>query len=93
MFDENETVYIRVPFDITSDLSQYDSIRLRMMYDDGFVAYINGTEVARANAPPNLDYNSGATVAVRTRSTLSISISPDSVTRLFKTPMYWQSKD
>jgi len=60
MFGENDTVYIRVPFEITTDLSQYDSIRLRMMYDDGFVAYINGIEVARANAPPNLDYNSGA---------------------------------
>ncbi len=87
MFGENETVYIRVPFEITTDLSQYDSIRLRMMYDDGFVAYINDTEVASANAPTNLDYNSGA-LAIHDDGAAVHFVDFD-----IKTPMCWQSTD
>ncbi|MFC1757565.1 lamin tail domain-containing protein [Planctomycetota bacterium] len=58
--DNNESAYIRVPFEITTELSQFDSVVLRMKYDDGFVAYINGQEVARGNAPDNVTWNSGA---------------------------------
>lgn len=57
----NETVYIRVPF-LVEDPSAIKALTLRMRYDDGFIAYINGQEVARDNAPaPTTEaWNSGA---------------------------------
>ena len=49
-----ETIYMRVEFDL-SDPSVIDSLSLLLRYDDGFVAYLNGTEIARDRAigPPN----------------------------------------
>ncbi len=46
------TIYIRVPFTI-ADASEIQVARLKMRYDDGFVAYLNGAPepVASANAP------------------------------------------
>jgi hypothetical protein len=57
----NETVYIRVPF-VVEDPSAIQALTLRMRYEDGMIAYINGQEVARANAPaPGAEtWNSGA---------------------------------
>ncbi len=41
--------YIRIPFTLgASDLQAIQSLTLKMRYDDGFVAYLNGTEIARA---------------------------------------------
>ena len=48
MLDENSTCCIRIPFTATSP-EDIVNMSLRIRYDDGFVAYINGTEVARAN--------------------------------------------
>jgi hypothetical protein len=49
MYDLGQsTAFLRVPFDVT-DASLYESLDLRMRYDDAFVAYLNGTEVARSN--------------------------------------------
>ena len=48
------SVYMRKNFTI-SDLENITSLILDIDYDDGFVAYINGTEIARANingSPP-----------------------------------------
>ncbi len=42
------SVYVRKEFEI-ADLSKISQIILHVDYDDGFVAYINGVEVARAN--------------------------------------------
>ncbi len=52
-------VYIRVPFSGTA-ISSLGLLTLRMKYDDGFVAYINGVKVASANAPDSPAYNSFA---------------------------------
>ncbi|MBM97937.1 MAG: hypothetical protein CMJ77_02335 [Planctomycetaceae bacterium] len=60
MYEVNQTAYARIPFEVTENLNGFDSILLRMKYDDGFVAYINGTEVARGNAPDTVSWNSGA---------------------------------
>ena len=46
----NASAYMRVPFEV-GDPAQLGSLYLRMYYDDGFVAYLNGVEVARQNAP------------------------------------------
>ena len=42
------SVYIRKPFTLTN-VSDIKRLILYMDYDDGFVAYINGVEIARAN--------------------------------------------
>jgi len=54
------SLYIRVPFQMTS-LDGIDQLQLRMKYDDGFVAYINGVEVASANASATTNWQSTAT--------------------------------
>ena len=48
MYNKNATCYIRIPFTLSSvQLAATKKLTLRMRYDDGFVAYINGTEVQR----------------------------------------------
>ncbi|HQW84227.1 MAG TPA: DUF11 domain-containing protein, partial [Ferruginibacter sp.] len=44
------TYYLRRDINITNPL-QYSSITLTAKYDDGFIVYVNGVEVARANMP------------------------------------------
>ncbi|MFP6898466.1 MAG: lamin tail domain-containing protein [Roseibacillus sp.] len=56
----NTSVYIRVPFEV-DDPSSITKLTLKMKYDDGFVAYLNDTLVADANAPGGLTWNSEAT--------------------------------
>ena len=60
LFPGKFTCYIRVGFEVT-DLNAISLLTLRMKYDDGFIAYINGTEVASANAPASPGYNDQAT--------------------------------
>ena len=62
MRNVNQTVYVRIRFEV-DDAAAIDKLVLRMKYEDGFVAYLNGFEVARANAPSEseLTWNSGAT--------------------------------
>ncbi len=50
MQNVNASVYLRVAF-TAIDPSQVTSLVLSMKYEDGFVAYLNGQEVARSNAP------------------------------------------
>ena len=45
---ERNAAFIRYPF-LLANTSQLTSLTLQLRYDDGFVAYLNGTEVARAN--------------------------------------------
>jgi len=45
----NSSVYLRIPF-VVQDPGQFDFLTLRMKYDDGFVAYLNGAEFTRRNA-------------------------------------------
>ncbi len=55
-----KTVYARKTFNI-SDASTATGMTLRIDYDDGFVAYINGQEVARALMPAGTpDYDTGS---------------------------------
>ncbi len=61
MFGKNASAYIRVPFNVTDP--GFETLKLRMQYDDGFVAYLNGWEVARRNAPQKPQWNSAATAS------------------------------
>lgn len=54
------SVYTRINFNLTT-LAGIDRLTLRMRYDDGFVAYINGVRVAEGFAPEVSQWNSLAT--------------------------------
>jgi hypothetical protein len=50
MYATNATCYIRIPFNVgADDLTMLTELTLKIRYDDGFVAYLNGIEVARRN--------------------------------------------
>ena len=51
MLNHNATAYLRVPFVVT-DPAALKSLALNLRYDDGFIAYLNGGEVAARNQPP-----------------------------------------
>jgi hypothetical protein len=55
----NASAFVRIPFAV-ADVAGIQYLTLRMKYDDGFVAYLNGHEVERANAPDTLAWNSPA---------------------------------
>ncbi len=59
MFNINQTAYIRVPFVITN-AAEVDTLTLTMLYDDGMIAYLNGHEITRDNAPSPSTWNSAA---------------------------------
>ena len=60
MHEKQTSVYIRLPF-LIDDPQQFDYLKLKMRYDDGFVAYLNGVKVASANAPARPTWDSSAT--------------------------------
>jgi len=64
MYQQNATIYVRIPFTVV-DPSASSALNLKMKWDDGFVAYLNGNPlpVAEENAPSTdtLDYQSEAT--------------------------------
>ncbi len=69
------SVYVRIPFDVNSPLAA-DAMTLRMKYDDGFVAYLNGQEIARANAPSALDPDARATASHEADSFEDFDVTP-----------------
>ncbi len=57
----NTSCYVRIPFEVSDvDLNEFNFLTLSMLYDDGFVAYINGQMVASVNAPVGAGWNSSA---------------------------------
>jgi len=60
MLGKNASAYIRIPFTL-DNRSAFYNLELNIKYDDGFVAYLNGQEVARRHAPESLTWNSDAT--------------------------------
>ncbi|MBN1421149.1 MAG: lamin tail domain-containing protein [Planctomycetes bacterium] len=65
MYGANGSVYIRTPFTVDAKwfdggTSRFQEMTLRVKYDDGYVAYLNGERVAARNAPAAVDWNSGA---------------------------------
>jgi hypothetical protein len=60
MYGTNTTCYIRIPFTFSDSLDNLDFITLNVRYDDGFIAYLNGVEVARRNFTGTPGWNSSA---------------------------------
>jgi len=63
MYNGNTSCYIRVPFEVNiNDLAGFNIMTLKIRYDDGFVAYLNGTEIAGHNFTGTPEWNSSASV-------------------------------
>ncbi|MDG1891581.1 MAG: CotH kinase family protein [Verrucomicrobiota bacterium] len=60
MRGSNTSVYTRIPFQVDS-LPNLDRLILRIRYDDGYVAYLNGKEIAADNEPNSLNWQSTST--------------------------------
>ena len=79
MLGGNNTCYIRTPFTVSSvDLPDIDTLKLRIRFDDAFVAYINGTEVARSSlaaATPAWDSNATGYTNPETTALIEFDIS------------------
>ncbi|RPI03447.1 MAG: T9SS C-terminal target domain-containing protein [Calditrichaeota bacterium] len=63
MYSKNTSCYIRIPFNLSANMMDdlaFSTLRIR--YDDGFIAYLNGTEVARKNFSGDPQWNSNAAV-------------------------------
>ena len=56
----NASLWTRTEFEL-SDPSSIELLTLRAAYEDGFVAYLNGTEIARRNAPASPSWDAVAT--------------------------------
>lgn len=61
MRNQQRTACLRVPFEI-ADPDAVSSLRLRMRWDDGFIAFINGVEIARDSAPDPAAWNALGTL-------------------------------
>ncbi|RIK74873.1 MAG: hypothetical protein DCC68_22275 [Planctomycetota bacterium] len=60
MLNQSSSLYLRYPFDV-SDAASMQNLTMSIAYDDGFVAYLNGMQVASRAAPASLDHTSAAT--------------------------------
>lgn len=55
----NSTALVRIPFNV-ADRSLFAGVQLKMKFDDGFFAYLNGTLVAFSLNPGTAQWNSSA---------------------------------
>lgn len=60
MYGQQASCYIRIPFRVSRGSHDWQTMRLKIRYDDGFVAYLNGTEIARRNANGTPAWNASA---------------------------------
>jgi hypothetical protein len=60
MYGVNATACVRIPFSV-ADPSAFNTLSLLVRYNAGFVAFLNGQQVASANAPATPVWNSAAT--------------------------------
>ncbi|MBN1844098.1 MAG: CotH kinase family protein, partial [Sedimentisphaerales bacterium] len=49
MFNMNATCYIRIPFTLYEDPASLNFLLLNVRFDDGFIAYLNGTKIKQVN--------------------------------------------
>jgi hypothetical protein len=70
MYGRSSSAYMRAPFTV-ADPSVFSSLTLRVEYNDGFAAYLNGTKIASRNIPATPVWNSVATAARSAASALA----------------------
>ena len=79
MYGKNTSCYIRIPFTVaTTDVGKLSSLTLNVRHDDGFVAYINGTEVARRNCTGTPAWDAKASTS--NSDALAIDLEPSDLT-------------
>ena len=61
MHNVNSSVFVRIPFSLT-DASEITAASLRMRWDDGFSAFLNGQPIASDRAPASTTWNSASMV-------------------------------
>ena len=76
MYGVNPSCCIRIRFDLTADPCDCDAVTLNVWYDDAFVAYLNGVEVARALFTGTSQWNSSADAGHEAQGFESFDISP-----------------
>ena len=62
MYSINPGARLRLPF-VLDSVAEIQALSLRILYDDGFVAYLNGLEVANRNANLGPSYDDSALAA------------------------------
>ncbi|HXI51948.1 MAG TPA: lamin tail domain-containing protein, partial [Candidatus Saccharimonadales bacterium] len=82
MLGVNASAFVRIPFAVT-DPASINTLKLNLRYDDGFVAYLNGVEIARRNAPGGLAWNSVATAD----RDLAAGVTPESLDLTASVPL------
>ena len=60
MLNQNASIYLRYEFNLPPN-QVYAALDLGMRYDDGFIAYLNGIQIASGNALENSDWDARAT--------------------------------
>jgi len=78
MRNVNASFYTRIIFEV-SDPTYFDTLTLKMKYDDGFAAYINGVPGKSVNAPEPTLYNSQATFSHEANTVIYESFDVSSV--------------
>jgi hypothetical protein len=63
MNNQYTTCYIRIPFTFTGNPASFNFMTLKVRYDDGFVAFLNGNELDRANFTGTPAWNSNASAS------------------------------
>jgi hypothetical protein len=63
MYQVNTSCYVRIPFSVDVDLNSITELILKIRYDDGFIAYLNGVELARRNFTTTPAWNSNASAS------------------------------
>jgi len=71
MFRKNATCYIRIPFSLSTGRDYFSFMTLKIRYDDGFIAYLNGVEIARRNFTDTPRWNSSADTGRTSSETLN----------------------
>ena len=60
MFRQNTSLYVRYEFAVADQIKPTDTVILRMKFDDGFIAYLDGKQVASRNAPTRPTWHSSS---------------------------------
>ncbi|MBN2594961.1 MAG: lamin tail domain-containing protein, partial [Sedimentisphaerales bacterium] len=63
MYAGNTTCYIRIVFVLNGSPDEFNFMTLKIKYDDAFIAYLNGNEVARRNFDGTPEWNSRASAS------------------------------
>jgi hypothetical protein len=69
LFGTQSSLLVRIPF-VVPPGAAYDQLTLQARYADGFVAFLNGVEIQRRNAPQTLSWDAKATLARATNDSL-----------------------